>query len=234
MTTLIRRTGAIRTVAFGLLLAFVANMALAVQPDEVLDNPALEARARDISKGLRCLVCQNESIDDSNASLARDLRLLVRERLVEGDSNEEVVEFIVDRYGEFVLLKPTTGGWNWLLWAAGPILFVFALIVGGFPAARRAWTGAAIGALYGLAMGFGFASGPLPRTLGIGGVFSTVTVAEFQTTIYLAHLVFGVLLGLLVHAFGSRIPPLWTPALDVVKSIAGSRHTVAGVRSNHE
>lgn len=132
MTTLIRRTGAIRTVAFGLLLAFVANMALAVQPDEVLDNPALEARARDISKGLRCLVCQNESIDDSNASLARDLRLLVRERLVEGDSNDEVVEFIVDRYGEFVLLKPTTGGWNWLLWAAGPILFVFALIVGGF------------------------------------------------------------------------------------------------------
>ena len=132
MTTLIRRTGAIRTVAFGLLLAFVANMALAVQPDEVLDTPALEARARDISKGLRCLVCQNESIDDSNASLARDLRLLVRERLVEGDSNEEVVEFIVDRYGEFVLLKPTTGGWNWLLWAAGPILFVFALIVGGF------------------------------------------------------------------------------------------------------
>ncbi|MGR3378732.1 cytochrome c-type biogenesis protein [Salipiger abyssi] len=121
-------------------LAFllVANLAAAVQPDEMLDDPALEARAREISKGLRCLVCQNENIDDSNASLARDLRLLVRERLVEGDSNAEVVEYLVDRYGEFVLLKPTSGGWNWLLWAAGPILFVLALITAGFYLRGRA------------------------------------------------------------------------------------------------
>ena len=115
-----------------LALAFVliATVGQAVQPDEILDDPALEARAREISQGLRCLVCQNENIDDSNASLARDLRLLVRERLLEGDSNEETVDYIVDRYGEYVLLKPTTGGWNWLLWAAGPLLFVFALLTG--------------------------------------------------------------------------------------------------------
>ena len=84
------------------------------------------ARARELLKGLRCLVCQNENIDDSNAALARDLRLLVRERLVAGDSDEEVIAYLVDRYGEFVLLSPTTGGWNWLLWAAGPLLFVAA------------------------------------------------------------------------------------------------------------
>jgi cytochrome c-type biogenesis protein CcmH len=112
----------------GILL--VAGMAAAVQPDEVLDDPALEARARDISSGLRCLVCQNESIDESNASLARDLRLLVRERLVAGDSDAEVMDYIVERYGEFVLLNPVTGGWNWLLWGAGPGLFLIALAVG--------------------------------------------------------------------------------------------------------
>ncbi|MCC1493310.1 cytochrome c-type biogenesis protein CcmH [Cognatishimia sp. F0-27] len=104
--------------------------AFAVQPDEVLEDPVLEERARDISEGLRCLVCQNESIDESDAALARDLRLLVRERLVEGDSDTEVVDYIVDRYGEFVLLRPTTGGWNWLLWASGPILFFAALGMG--------------------------------------------------------------------------------------------------------
>lgn len=112
-----------------LMLALAAPLA-AVQPDEVLDDAALESRARVISEGLRCLVCQNESIDESNASLARDLRLLVRERLVAGDSDTEVVDFIVARYGEFVLLKPTTGGWNWLLWAAGPALFLVALGIG--------------------------------------------------------------------------------------------------------
>ncbi|MBY6005958.1 cytochrome c-type biogenesis protein CcmH [Salipiger bermudensis] len=117
---------------FVLTLGFVliASIAQAVQPDEILDDPALEARAREISQGLRCLVCQNENIDDSNASLARDLRLLVRERIMVGESNEEVVDYIVDRYGEFVLLKPTTGGWNWLLWAAGPLLFLFAMATG--------------------------------------------------------------------------------------------------------
>lgn len=101
----------------------------AVQPDEMLSDPALEARARELSKHLRCLVCQNENIDDSNAALARDLRLLVRERLVAGDTDDEAVAYLVDRYGEFVLLQPTTRGWNWLLWAAGPILFVLALIL---------------------------------------------------------------------------------------------------------
>ncbi|TDK50324.1 cytochrome c-type biogenesis protein [Antarcticimicrobium luteum] len=98
----------------------------AVQPDEILTDPALEARARVISKDLRCLVCRNENIDESNAELARDLRILVRERLVAGDSNEEAVAFIVDRYGEYVLLRPTVTGANWLLWAAGPLMLLMA------------------------------------------------------------------------------------------------------------
>lgn len=105
--------------------------AYAVQPDEVLADPALEARARELSKDLRCLVCRNESIDESNADLARDLRLLVRERLVAGDSNEEAMDFIVDRYGEYVLLSPRATGANWLLYAAGPIMLVLALIMAG-------------------------------------------------------------------------------------------------------
>lgn len=96
----------------------------AVQPDEVLDDPVLEERARELSRGLRCLVCRNESIDDSNATLARDLRLLVRERLVAGDSDDEVIDYVVDRYGEYVLLQPRATGANWLLWAAGPIMLI--------------------------------------------------------------------------------------------------------------
>ncbi|XDB00222.1 cytochrome c-type biogenesis protein [Sulfitobacter sp. LCG007] len=114
---------------FGLLWALCLLLAFpvqAVQPDEILDDPALEARARDISKGLRCLVCRNESIDESNASLARDLRILVRERLVAGDSDSEAVDFIVSRYGEYVLLTPTVTGANWLLWGAGPLMLVLA------------------------------------------------------------------------------------------------------------
>ncbi len=108
-------------------LVLVAGMAFAVQPDEVLDDPILEERAREISKDLRCLVCRNESIDESNAQLARDLRILVRERLVEGDNNEEVVDFVVDRYGEYVLLRPKTTGSNLVLWAAGPLALLVAL-----------------------------------------------------------------------------------------------------------
>lgn len=108
------------------LMMMAALPAAAVQPDEVLDDPVLEGRAREISKGLRCLVCRNESIDESNADLARDLRILVRERLVAGDSDDEVVEFVVDRYGEYVLLQPLTTGANWLLWAAGPLMFLLA------------------------------------------------------------------------------------------------------------
>ena len=111
---------------------------LAVNPDEVLADPGLEARARDISAGLRCVVCRGENIDESNAAIARDLRLLVRERLVEGDSNEEVVDFVVDRYGEYVLMKPTTGGANMLLWGAGPILFLIAAAGAALYLRRRA------------------------------------------------------------------------------------------------
>ena len=104
----------------------IAAPVWAVQPDEVLSDPALEARARDLSAELRCLVCRNESIDESHAELARDLRLLVRERLVAGDSNDEVMEFVVDRYGEYVLLRPTMGGSNLLLWLAGPGMLLLA------------------------------------------------------------------------------------------------------------
>lgn len=120
-----RAMGAIRWALLALALV-LSGPALAVQPDEILADPAMEARAREISKDLRCLVCRNENIDESNADLARDLRLLVRERLVAGDSNEEVVAFIVDRYGEYVLLRPTTKGANWLLWAAGPLMLLLA------------------------------------------------------------------------------------------------------------
>jgi cytochrome c-type biogenesis protein CcmH len=108
-------------------LAIVPMPALAVQPDEVLSDPVLESRARELSKDLRCLVCRNENIDESNADLARDLRILVRERLVAGDRNVEVIDFVVDRYGEYVLLRPTTNGANWLLWAAGPFMLLLAL-----------------------------------------------------------------------------------------------------------
>lgn len=120
-----------RWLALVLLLALPGALG-AVQPDEVLSDKILEERARDISKGLRCPLCQNESIDESNADIARDLRLIVRERLVEGDTDEEVVDFVVERYGEFVLLQPTFGGANWLLWAAGPIMLLFAAGLGVF------------------------------------------------------------------------------------------------------
>ncbi|WP_170368403.1 cytochrome c-type biogenesis protein [Ruegeria arenilitoris] len=112
------------------LLLLLASPLMAVQPDEVLDDPGLEARARDISTGLRCLVCRNESIDESNAELARDLRILLRERLVAGDTDEEAVAYIVDRYGEYVLLKPTTTGANLLLWLAGPAMLLIAAGLG--------------------------------------------------------------------------------------------------------
>lgn len=114
----------------GPLAPLTATHALAVQPDEILADSTLEARARELSRGLRCMVCRNESIDESNAELARDMRILVRERLVAGDSDQEVIEFIVDRYGEYALLKPTTGGANWILWAAGPLMLLAALGVG--------------------------------------------------------------------------------------------------------
>lgn len=120
-----------------ILMMALAAPALAVQPDEILQDPAQEARAREVSKDLRCLVCRNESIDDSNAELARDLRLLVRERIVAGDSNAEVKQYLVDRYGEYVLLKPLTGGANWLLWGAGPLMLILAMGMGALYLRRR-------------------------------------------------------------------------------------------------
>jgi cytochrome c-type biogenesis protein CcmH len=122
------------------LLWLAAAPAFAVQPDEILDDPVLEERAREISEGLRCLVCRNESIDESNAPLAKDLRLLVRERLVEGDSDDEVVEFVVARYGEYVLLNPTATGSNLLLWASGPALLLVGLGIGIAYLRRRSRT----------------------------------------------------------------------------------------------
>lgn len=106
----------------------VAAPAVAVEPGEMLADPVLEARAREISKDVRCLVCRNESIDDSSAGLARDLRLLVRERLVAGDSDAEVLDYLVERYGEFVLLKPRYSAANAALWLAGPAAFLIGLI----------------------------------------------------------------------------------------------------------
>ncbi len=109
----------------------VSTPSFAVQPDEILDDPKLESRARKISLELRCLVCQNQSIDDSDAPLARDLRLLVRERLEKGDTNEEVIDFVVSKYGEFVLLKPPFGIHTLLLWLT-PLL----ALAGGIYLAR--------------------------------------------------------------------------------------------------
>ena len=116
-----------------------------MQPDEVLSDPALEARARALSRELRCMVCQNQSIDDSDAPLARDLRLLVRERLTAGDSDAKVIDFLTARYGEFVLLKPRFSAGTALLWLA-PLI---ALLVGGCGVAVRA--------------------AAAPRSAGIGG-----------------------------------------------------------------
>lgn len=112
-----------------LLWLMLATSAFAVEPGEMLEDPALEARARVISKELRCLVCRNESIDESNAELARDLRLLVRERIMAGDSNEETIDFIVARYGEYVLLNPRATGVNLILWVAGPLLLLAGIAI---------------------------------------------------------------------------------------------------------
>jgi len=111
--------------------------AFAVQPDEILPDPALEARARAISAGLRCLVCQNQSIDDSDAPLARDLRILVRDRLKAGDSDEQIIDFVVARYGEFVLLKPRFEPHTMLLWLATPVVGIAAIAIVVLAARRR-------------------------------------------------------------------------------------------------
>src|SRR5476649_175141 len=110
---------------FALLLALACPYpAGAVQPDEILPDPALETRARALSRELRCMVCQNQSIDDSDAPLARDLRILVRERLKSGDTDAQVLEFLTSRYGEFVLLRPSLSGHNVLLWFAPAVLLI--------------------------------------------------------------------------------------------------------------
>jgi len=120
-----------KLIAISLLLlmaALAAPAARAVQPDEIMSDPAKESRARDLSRELRCMVCQNQSIDDSEALLARDLRLLVRERIAAGDSDAQVIDFLVARYGEFVLLKPRLEPHTLLLWLLPPL----ALAGGGF------------------------------------------------------------------------------------------------------
>ena len=110
-----------------LILLLAASSAWAVEPDEILDDPDLEARARAISQEVRCVVCQNESIDSSNAGIARDLRILIRERLKAGDSNQEVFDFLTARYGDFVLLKPPMKPGTYVLWFAPAAV----LILGG-------------------------------------------------------------------------------------------------------
>lgn len=112
-----------------LIALFAAAPGFAVEPDEVLSNPALEARARAISEELRCMVCQNESIDESQAPLAHDLRVLVRQRIRAGDSDQQIIDFLVSRYGEFILLKPPLS-WNTLaLWGAPPALLLLGAVM---------------------------------------------------------------------------------------------------------
>lgn len=111
-----------------LIPTLASGPAQAVNPDEMLSNPVMEERAREISKELRCLVCQNQSIDDSDAELARDLRVLVRERLIAGDDNDEVIDYIVARYGDYVLLSPPLKPETYILWASPAVLALLALI----------------------------------------------------------------------------------------------------------
>ena len=126
----------IRSLVVAVLLLFSTVPAMAVLPDEILSDPLLEERARNLSAQLRCMVCQNQSIDDSNAELARDLRVLVRERLVSGDSDQDVIAYVVSRYGEFVLLKPRFSARTVLLWGA-PILLTLAGVTSLLVFARR-------------------------------------------------------------------------------------------------
>lgn len=128
----------IRAFVLALGLTLAAAPALAVTAAEMLDDPALEARARAISKELRCLVCQNQAIDDSNAEVARDLRRLVRERLVMGESDAAIIAYVHDRYGDFVLLKPPVKPETYLLWAAPALALVIAVGVAATALRRRA------------------------------------------------------------------------------------------------
>ena len=116
---------------------FGTPAAYAVEPDEMLKDPKLEARARKLSQNLRCLVCQNESIDESNAPLAKDLRILLRERLKAGDTDEEAIQYIVDRYGEYVLLKPRFGVHTLILWVGPFVVLALGLVASGIYLRRR-------------------------------------------------------------------------------------------------
>ncbi len=116
---------------------FLPISSFAVLPSEILDDPVLEQRARDLSKNLRCLVCQNQNIDESDAPLAADLRVLVRERLLAGDSDREVIDYVVDRYGEYVLLNPRVGSHTIILWTSMPIIFFGGAIFLFFLVKRR-------------------------------------------------------------------------------------------------
>ena len=126
-----------RVISALLLLFALAGAAAAVEPNERLADPVLEARARAISQGLRCLVCQNESIDDSNADLAHDIRVLLRQRLVAGDTDAQAVQFLVARYGDFVLLKPPVEPATYLLWFGPPALLLVGAIGIGLAVHRR-------------------------------------------------------------------------------------------------
>lgn len=110
------------------LLALPFGAAIAVEPSEVLKDPGLEARARELSKEIRCLVCQNQSIDDSNADLARDLRVVVRERLTAGDSDDQILDFLVRRYGDYVLLRPPVKASTYALWFGPIVIFILGVI----------------------------------------------------------------------------------------------------------
>ncbi|MDB2577497.1 MAG: cytochrome c-type biogenesis protein CcmH [Tateyamaria sp.] len=105
----------------------MSGMAMALDPSEMLADPALEARARGLDHAMRCVVCQSESVASSNATWAVEARRVIREQIASGKNNDEVMDFFVERYGEFVLMNPRTSGSNWLLWAAGPLMFLMAL-----------------------------------------------------------------------------------------------------------
>ena len=142
------RISLVRRIALFLALLLLAVQPLrAVQPDEMLPDPALEARARALSAELRCLICQSQSIDDSDANIARDLRILIRDRLKAGDSDQQVKDFLVARYGEYVLLKPAFAWHTLLLWGAAPlVLLIGALLSLGLFRRRRASEPAALSA----------------------------------------------------------------------------------------
>ncbi|MYG42999.1 MAG: cytochrome c-type biogenesis protein CcmH [Rhodobacteraceae bacterium] len=118
-----------RFITFFVLLIFLPLGVLGVEPNEILDDPQLEQRARDIFQNIRCMVCQNENIDDSAAELARDFRILIREMLVEGNTDQQIYDYIEDRYGEFALLQPRFNPKNWILYFSGPILIILCLIL---------------------------------------------------------------------------------------------------------